>query len=172
MSKWADLLDRYINLEIRAPECTDETDRTPWTQANEPRNITKSDGSVSSVSDFSGPRFKNTPEAETVIERAAIHEYDASMARDRANMKASAAYDAGRQMYEQFYPDRDPAGVESLYRIYIQDWKPDRPGDIPACPPNTRGNADLWRAWWRRVEAVKPRTFVPQEEDEKNSDHF
>lgn len=68
------------------------------------------------------------------------------------NMHASRDFDRNRQTYEQANPGRDPAIVESLYRAYIQRWMPDHKGDLPAKPPNTRGNAGLWRAWWKKVE--------------------
>ncbi|OQB43287.1 MAG: hypothetical protein BWY09_00223 [Candidatus Hydrogenedentes bacterium ADurb.Bin179] len=104
----------------------------------------------------STPNSDNAPVPETVIERSAIHEYEADMKRDRANMEASRAYDRNRQSYEFANPGKDPAGVEELYQLYISDWKPGGPDDLPPTPPNTRGNEDLWREWWAKVEAVKP----------------
>ena len=99
-----------------------------------------------------GSRGSSHPHAETIIERAAIQEYDGDLLRDQVNMEASAAYDRNRQSYEQANPGRDPRNVEALYRAYIARWQPDRKGDLPATPPNTRGNAELWRAWWKKVE--------------------
>ncbi len=152
MSKWTTLLDRYINFEIRPPKSTDETDETPPDTPDKVQKVTKHDSFVSFVSDFSGPCFENAPDAESIVERSAIHEFDANMKRDQANMEASRAYDRQRQLYEAVFPDRDPAGVEWLYAKYITDWQPDYEGDLPATPPNTRGNENLWRAWWEKVE--------------------
>ncbi len=152
MSKWTTLLDQYINFETSARKSTDETDETHTEHVDETRKITKPDSFVSFDSDFSGPRFENTQDAETIIERAAIQEYDGDLLRDQVNMEASAAYDRNRQSYEQANPGRDPRNVEALYRAYIARWQPDRKGDLPATPPNTRGNAELWRAWWKKVE--------------------
>ncbi|NLV46629.1 MAG: hypothetical protein GXY07_19270 [Candidatus Hydrogenedentes bacterium] len=104
------------------------------------------------ISNISNALENKNTDVEAIIERSAIRKYDGDLLRDRANMEASAAYDRNRQSYEQANPGRDPRNVEALYRAYIQRWMPDHKGDLPATPPNTRGNEGLWRAWWRRVE--------------------
>lgn len=153
MGKWTELLLQQINFEIRPPKSTDETDETPLDHDDDTGKMTKPDSFVSFDSDFPGACSEKTPvDPEAIIERSAIQEYDGNLERDRANMKASAAYDRNRQRYEDYWPDRDPSGVEGLYAAYIQDWRPDGPDDLPATPPNTRGNAKLWRQWWAKIE--------------------
>lgn len=155
MGKWTELLIQQINFETRPPKSTDETDETPQDHDGNTRKVIQPDSFVSYGSDFPGACSENTPDAETVIERSAIHEYEADMARGRANMKASAAYDRNRQRYEEYWPDRDPAGVEGLYQAYLSDFVPTEQDPLPAVPPCTRNNTDLWRAWWRVVEEGK-----------------
>lgn len=99
-----------------------------------------------------GYRSENTRDGESIVERSSIQEFDGNLPRDAANMAASAAYDRNRQRYETSNPGRDPRHVENLYRDYIQRWAPGSKDDLPATPPNTRGNAELWRAWWKIVE--------------------
>lgn len=107
---------------------------------------------VAVVADVAAPpRFENT-DTDALIERSAIREYDAGFPRDDANMAASRHYDRQRQSYGYAYPDRDPAIVEGVYVAYLQDWQPTGPGDVPAVPPNTNRNGDLWRRWWNRIE--------------------
>lgn len=101
-----------------------------------------------------GSQNENT-NTDSLIERSAIREHDAGFDRDSANMAASRHYDRQRQSYEYANPDGNPAMVEALYAAYIQDWQPDGPDDLPATPPNTRKNADLWRAWWAKVEEAQ-----------------
>lgn len=143
MNKWIDRLVAQVNTKTHADNLTYKTYET---LPDEKENALQ-DSFVGFVGDF-----PDTRDAETVIERAAIQEYDGNLERDRANMEASAGYDRNRQSYEQANPGRDPRNVEALYRAYIARWQPDHKGDLPATPPNTRGNAGLWRAWWRRVE--------------------
>lgn len=143
MNKWIDRLVAQVNTKTQPENLTYKTYETsPDEQEN-----TLQDSFVGFVGDF-----PDTRDAETVIERSAIMEYDGDLERDQANMQASAAYDRGRQRYETANPGRDPRNVEALYQVYIRDWQPDHQGDLPATPPNTRGNAGLWRAWWRKVE--------------------
>lgn len=156
MGKWTELLLQQINFEIRPPKSTDETDETPQGQDSNARKVIQPDSFVSFGSDFPGACSENTPvDQEAIIERAAIHEYDAETTRDRANRLAAEACDRNRQRYEDYWPGRDPAGVEELYRAYISDFVPTEHDPIPAVPPNTRGNADLWRQWWAKVEEGK-----------------
>lgn len=110
---------------------------------------------VAGVADVAAPpRFEKTHDTDSLIERSAIRENDAGFDRDSANMAASRAYDRQRQSYEYANPDGDPAMVEALYQAYIQDWQPTGPGDVPAVPPNTNRNGNLWRAWWAKIEHV------------------
>ena len=83
----------------------------------------------------------------TIVERAAIMEYDGDLDRDRANLRAAKLYDDSRQRLQG-----DPSTAAMLYREYILDWKPETENDLPACPPNFAGNVGLWRAWWSKVE--------------------
>ncbi len=155
MGKWTELLIQQINFETRPPKSTDETDETPQDHDGNTRKVIQPDSFVSYGSDFPGACSENTHDAESVIERSAIHEHQADMARDRANMKASAAYDRGRQRYEDYWPDRDPGGVEVLYRAYISDFVPSDDDPLPAVPPNTKNNADLWKMFWAKLEEAK-----------------
>ncbi len=114
-------------------------------------NAYGSNGSIGS----STPRFENTHNTDSLIERSAIQEYYGELDRDQANLQAAEAYDRQRQSYEFANPDRDPAGVEGLYQAYLSDFVPTEQDPLPAVPPCTRNNTDLWRAWWRVVEEGK-----------------
>lgn len=116
MSKWIDRLVALVNTKTHPENLTYKTYETsPDEQEN-----TLQDSFVGFVGDF-----PDTRDAETVIERAAIQEYDGNLERDRANMEAAGDYDRNRQQYEQANPGRDPRNVEALYRAYIQRWMPD-----------------------------------------------
>lgn len=156
MGKWTELLLQQIDFEIRPQKSTDETDETPLDHDGDTGKVTKPDSFVSFDSDFSGACSENAPVTpETLVERAAIQEYDANMKQDAANMAAARAYDARRQRYEDFFHGRDPAGIEALYAAYISDFVPSDDDLLPAVPPNTRNNTDLWKIFWAKLEEVK-----------------
>jgi len=150
MNKWINRLVEHAHEKTDAGEHGYKTYETP---IETPEND-RQDSFVGFVGDFSGPRLENTEDAESLIERSAIREHDAGFDRDSANMAASRAYDAARQSYEYANPDGDPAMVEGLYAAYLQDWRPDGPGDVPAVPPNTNRNGNLWRQWWAKIEHI------------------
>lgn len=152
MGKWTEML---LN---RASIKTDPGGNTVKTSQRIPDDVQKlqqSDSFDGFDGNFYGACFENTPHAETIVERAAIMEHDGELPRDHANRLASEAYDRQRQQYENVNPDGNPRIVEGLYRNYIQHWKPTGDDTLPATPPNTQNNAELWRAWWKQVEGNK-----------------
>lgn len=148
MNKWIDRLVEHAHGKTDPGKLGYKTYKTP---VETPENA-RQGSFVGFVGDFSGLHSENTPDADEIVERASIQEFDGNLTRDKANMAASAAFDRNRQRYEDFFPGRDTAMVEALYEAYISDWRPNGPEDLPACPPNTRTNTDLWRAWWAKLE--------------------
>lgn len=97
----------------------------------------------------------NDCNTESLLERAAIQEYEGGLSRDRANMAAARRYDSMRPLYEQANPGEDPVAVEVLYEKYIRAWKPDESDPYPRCPPNTRTNSRLWVLFWKEMETIR-----------------
>ena len=152
MNKWIDRLVAQVNTKTHADNLTYKTYET---LPDEKENALQ-DSFVGFVGDFPGACSENTPaDQEAIIERAAIVEYDGETTKDQANLQAARAYDRQRQSYEFANPGRDPNGVEALYRAYISDFVPTECDPLPAVPPCTKNNTDLWRAWWRVVEEGK-----------------
>ncbi len=143
-SKWTALLLEHENLKTRATKSTYKTYKTP-------NETPRPDSFVGFVGEIQGPRSEKHA-VEWPRERAAIQEFDGGLSRADANMAASQDYDRQRGSYELANPEGDAAMVAALYRHHIQDWAPQYPGDLPAVPPCTKGNSDLWRLWWKRVE--------------------
>lgn len=134
MNTWTDLLIQHVNSETHTQKRTDRTDNTPL-----------DDSCVSFGSSFPDASQDNY-DAEAVLERAAIMEYDGCLTRNTA--EAMAAQDAdGRR--PRAYGDTQQAAAQ--YQQYIALWEPNHPGDIPSPPPNTSGNGCLWEAFWSRV---------------------
>ncbi len=138
-------MDNHSTLQklIAYANRADRTDTTPATM----RIPLKPDSTVSCVSDFSGAQQKSDePDPYSVIERSAIHEFDAGMSRPDANMAAAKAADAGRPMAG----DADVA----TWRRTMATWKPAGDDDLPPVPPRTL-DGSLWVEWWRVADGFR-----------------
>ena len=152
MSKWTEMLLNHLNLETDCAKTTVKTVKTSQDTADNMQTKRQVDSFDGFGGEFNGALFERTGDAETVVERAAIMEYEGELPRDRVNRLASEVYDRQRQRYETANPSGNPLLVEELYRDYIQNWKPTEDNPVPATPPNTKNNAGLWQEWWKHVE--------------------
>jgi len=115
--------------------------------ANVANLLTKARGKTANISNISNisKAPQNNYDAETVLERAAIMEYDGDLPRGTANTRAAQDADAHRPR---------EYGDTRQYQHYIEVWQPSTPGDLPCPPPNCTGNGLLWLSFWQRIEGI------------------
>ncbi len=94
----------------------------------------------SKVAEVAAP-YKSDTDPYSVVERAAIMEYDAEMRRPDAERAASLDTDAHR-------PDATLADVRAWLRL-MDSWTPAGDDDLPPVPPPRDGA--LWDRWWAKV---------------------
>lgn len=89
-------------------------------------------------------------DAETVIERAAIMQYDGDMARWNAEKMAALEADAIRKKFSGLV-----SAELSRYRGYIERWRPSSFEEKPELPPNCKGNELCWEMFWGKTREVE-----------------